>query len=264
MARIEGGAVIIDTDWPGLKLQIDSKNINFRYEEDNTAYQIFAIDGQYIYATVIYKSGQAPQNQNTYDVWRDDFELYYKNRTTDFSSTNPIFLTNNDGYSIILQDGYAVNIKDGYGIGSIGTDGYNYHLLKTDTSGRLVVVGAGTVGTSVGGILSIQGVAGGVTVPISGSISALNSSTSATTSVAASASNTTLLSANSNRLGATIFNDSTIANLFVKLGSTASLTSFTVRITPYSYYEVPFNYTGIIAGIWNVAIGDVRITEFSV
>ena len=69
--------------------------------------------------------------------------------------------------------------------------------------------------------------------------------------------------ANSSRKGATIHNDSG-ANLFVKLGATASIASFTVRISSQGYYEVPFNYTGIIDGIWaSGGAGDARITELT-
>lgn len=89
----------------------------------------------------------------------------------------------------------------------------------------------------------------------------IRSSTGTTTTVAASATSVTLLSANANRLGATIYNDSAFANLFVKLGATASTTSFAVRLTPNGYYEVPYGYTGIIDGIWSVASGNARIVE---
>jgi hypothetical protein len=71
-----------------------------------------------------------------------------------------------------------------------------------------------------------------------------------------------LLVANAARLGATIYNDGT-ANLFVKLGTTASTTSFTVRVLSQGYYEVPFGYTGAIDGIWSVANGSARITELT-
>lgn len=86
--------------------------------------------------------------------------------------------------------------------------------------------------------------------------------TSATTSVAASATNVTLLASNNARAGATIYNDST-AILYVKLGATASTTSFAVALQSQEYYEVPFGYTGIIDGIWASATGNARITELT-
>src|SRR5271169_3708738 len=53
---------------------------------------------------------------------------------------------------------------------SAGSDGTNSRYLLVDTSGRLVTVGAGTAGTPIGGVVSIQGVAGGTSVPISGTV----------------------------------------------------------------------------------------------
>ena len=64
-----------------------------------------SIHPQYFYQTIIYKSGQAPQNQSTYDTWRTEFESTYKNRTTDFTSTQPFYLTTIDGYTVVLKDG---------------------------------------------------------------------------------------------------------------------------------------------------------------
>jgi hypothetical protein len=69
-----------------------------------------------------------------------------------------------------------------------------------------------------------------------------------------------LLAANADRLGATIFNDSS-AILYVRLGTTASTSNFTVKMVADAYYEVPFNYTGRIDGIWASATGNARITE---
>jgi hypothetical protein len=88
--------------------------------------------------------------------------------------------------------------------------------------------------------------------------------TSAVTSVADTATSTTLLASNANRLGASIANDSSSV-LYVKFGTTASATDYTVRLSQYAYYEVPFNYTGRIDGIWATDPGDgaARITELT-
>ena len=91
-----------------------------------------------------------------------------------------------------------------------------------------------------------------------------SSDSSSVTSVADSATNVTLLAANTARLGATIWNSST-AVLFVKLGATASASSFTVQLIPGAYYEVPFGYRGIIDGIWasDPGTGAAVITELT-
>jgi hypothetical protein len=81
-------------------------------------------------------------------------------------------------------------------------------------------------------------------------------------SVAGSASSVSLLASNANRLGATIYNDST-AILYLKLGTTASTTSYTAQLPSNGYYEVPFAYTGAIDGIWATSTGNARVTELA-
>lgn len=77
------------------------------------------------------------------------------------------------------------------------------------------------------------------------------------------ATSTTLLAANTSRKGASIHNDST-AVLYVKFGTTASATSFTVKMAADAHYEVPFGFTGRIDGIWaSDASGAARITELT-
>jgi hypothetical protein len=103
-------------------------------------------------------------------------------------------------------------------------------------------------------------------IPISGSITASpgTSSTSSVTSVASSASNVTMLSSNASRKNATFYNDSTqIA--YLKLGATASSTSYTVQLQAGQYYELPTGqiYTGQIDAIWASANGNMRITELT-
>lgn len=90
-----------------------------------------------------------------------------------------------------------------------------------------------------------------------------SSSTSSVTSVAASTTSVSLLAANTNRVLATIYNDAN-KTLYVKLGATASTTSFTIQIFQNSYWELPASYTGAIDGIWaSGASGNARITELS-
>jgi hypothetical protein len=82
-------------------------------------------------------------------------------------------------------------------------------------------------------------------------------------SVSASVTNVTLLSANVGRLGATCYNDSAQYTLYLKLGVTASTSSYSVQMIPGAYFEVPYGYTGQIDGIWSGAVGNARITELS-
>lgn len=90
--------------------------------------------------------------------------------------------------------------------------------------------------------------------------------TSARTQITATTTEGVLLAANTNRLGAIITNDAS-AVLYVGLGTvTVSATDHTARLQRYDYYELPFNWTGQIRGLWSLASGDggARITEVSV
>lgn len=90
------------------------------------------------------------------------------------------------------------------------------------------------------------------------------SGTATLANVASSATNVTLRAANTARLGLTMYNDST-SSCYVKLGATASATSFTVFLGPTAYYELPgpHVYTGIVDGIWAAANGNMRVTELT-
>jgi hypothetical protein len=87
--------------------------------------------------------------------------------------------------------------------------------------------------------------------------------TSTTSSVPFSLTNVNLLPTNLNRLGATIYNESSSGFLYIKLGSTASTSSYTIRLLPLDYYEIPFSYTGQIDAIWTSANGVARIDELT-
>lgn len=79
--------------------------------------------------------------------------------------------------------------------------------------------------------------------------------------VTASTTSQLFFSSSSARRLATIYNDST-AVLYVIFGSgAASSTSFTVKMAPDSYYEVPEVFRGQISGVWATATGSARITQ---
>jgi hypothetical protein len=141
-----------------------------------------------------------------------------------------------------------------------GTDGTNLRgatVFDADTGGGTqYVMGVVLRQSASGGSVEL----GTTTNPVV--VEDVPSSTSSVTSVAASATNVTLLASNTNRVMATIFNDGN-AQLYVKLGTTASTTSFTVKIAANGYYELPYKYTGQIDGIWSAANGSARITELT-
>lgn len=86
------------------------------------------------------------------------------------------------------------------------------------------------------------------------------------TSVAASITVVTLIAANVNRFGYTVYNDST-ATLYLSNAAAASLTAYSLQIAPAGYYECPVlggrGYTGIVTALWSAAQGSARIVEHS-
>ena len=124
----------------------------------------------------------------------------------------------------------------------------------------------GTVTAQINQVVSVSngGPIGSSTDPVyvTGSFTAtFDPSTSASvTPIASSATVVTLQAANGARRGLLVYNAST-KNLYLKLGSAASLTSFSVKMSSQGYFEVPGNYTGIVTGIWDAANGFAYVTE---
>jgi hypothetical protein len=72
----------------------------------------------------------------------------------------------------------------------------------------------------------------------------------------------TVATASTGRLGCTIYNSGP-GSLYIILGTaTASTSVFTARLNTGDYYEVPFNYTGLIGGIFATA-GTAEVTTLS-
>ncbi|MBD2596460.1 hypothetical protein H6G74_19295 [Nostoc spongiaeforme FACHB-130] len=88
------------------------------------------------------------------------------------------------------------------------------------------------------------------------------SSISTPSSVTASTGSITILASNSNRKGGTIWNNST-ARLYIEFGATASTSAFTAKLEADGYYEIPFNYTGAISGIWTAVNGNALVRELT-
>ena len=86
------------------------------------------------------------------------------------------------------------------------------------------------------------------------------SSTGTPTTVPSSTNSVTILAANSNRKGATFWNEST-AILYLQIGAVAAPNSFTAKLLPQGYYELPFHYIGVVSGIWSAINGNVLVTE---
>jgi hypothetical protein len=87
---------------------------------------------------------------------------------------------------------------------------------------------------------------------------------SAVNPVASTTTNgTTLQAANASRAGLYIYNDST-AILYVKLGTGATPTDWSLKVKPDGFYELPPPYyRGAVSGVWAAANGFARVTEVS-
>lgn len=100
-------------------------------------------------------------------------------------------------------------------------------------------------------------------VGLSSSISTIvpRASTRTVTSVTASLTSVQVLAANSNRLGASIYNDST-AYMYLKAGTGASSSSKTLTLAPKTFYELlPCDNLEYTAA-WSSATGSADITEW--
>jgi hypothetical protein len=81
------------------------------------------------------------------------------------SSSNNVLITS-DGTELPVTTA-STTVATNRALLVAGSDGTNNRFITLDSSGRQLVVGAGTAGTAAGGVITIQGVAGGVVVPIS-------------------------------------------------------------------------------------------------
>jgi hypothetical protein len=132
--------------------------------------------------------------------------------------------------------------------------------LQADVADGLIVTSVQRVQDGEGNVFGIDR-----NFPVDGTVTA--NPTRATTGGTGSTDFTstsygTIATASTGRLGCTIFNSGP-GNLHVILGTaTASTSVFTARLSAGDYYEVPFNYTGLIGGIFATA-GTAEVTTLS-
>jgi hypothetical protein len=108
--------------------------------------------------------------------------------------------------------------------------------------------------------------AAGLVVRVAGSVSFSEArpATATVTSTSVTNVNTNLLASNANRLGALFWNDSNATNAFIKLGTTATTASFSVRLAGKSLYEIQSPvYTGNIDAITLAGSATVLTTELT-
>lgn len=80
------------------------------------------------------------------------------------------------------------------------------------------------------------------------------------TFVASTTDSVTLLEPKKQRVGFSIFNNST-SPLYLDYGDAVSLENFAVKIKPKAYFESPFKTPQKIRGVWEAADGRALIRE---
>ena len=152
--------------------------------------------------------------------------------------------------------------------------------ILVDDDGKVIFSSAITIGAVTGPLTDTELRA--TAVPVSGTVTASGPVTdaqlraapvpvkgptvaSATLSnVESSATSVAVLASNANRKQFRIENDSS-AVLYVKLGTTASATDYSIKLAAGAAYESNplLVYTGAIHGIWASANGYARVTELA-
>jgi hypothetical protein len=128
--------------------------------------------------------------------------------------------------------------------------------FNQDANGNTQMVGVGAAGTPDAGVLTIQGITGGTSIPVTPA----PASTATITSVASTTSTVVLKAANVNRKGLVLYNNST-KTCFVAFAATSTNAAFTVLMQANSLYEMQTLYTGTVSAIWQNTNGAMLVTE---
>lgn len=80
--------------------------------------------------------------------------------------------------------------------------------------------------------------------------------------VLSSITTVSVMNANQNRKGGTIYNNAG-TTVLIKLGTAATTSVYTVKMVDQSYYELPFGYVGVVAGISASNAGILTVTEIT-
>lgn len=136
----------IFTTWSHLRTVVDDKHLPIQFKYNTDGYNVFAVDNGVVYETIIYNN--AVPDPSVYSQVQNDSDK------SDFL-TNYQPTANRVMQAFAARDGYTTNV---YPILQGGTDGGGIvRIFRSDTSSRQVFVGAGTAGSPVGGLLTVQG-----------------------------------------------------------------------------------------------------------
>lgn len=189
---------------------------------------------------------------------------------SDGSLTTDI-LTDTDGRLMNVGAAAAGSAVAGNPLRIGGSDGSLTTDILTDAAGHLLIAGPDAAGAAPSANPILMAGWDGTNVQIfktdstgALAINEVKASASSIASFAASTSAATFLAANAAREGAVIYNDSN-RPLYIKLGASASTSSFSVRVGAMGYYEIPASYTGDVSALWDDAAADgaALVTELT-
>ena len=123
---------------------------------------------------------------------------------------------------------------------------------------------ATSVTGAVGLVPSASIIVGGFATAATASVRAIGASTTTVSSANASTTNFTLLNSTPSRQGATFFKEGS-NTCYLKLGATATATSYTVKLSNNGYYELPEDYTGRVDILFSTAVAGniLYVTEIT-
>ena len=188
--------------------------------------------------------------------------------------------TVNQGDAGSVPESWFVRITDGTQVLGTGSSAPLFVTgnLALDPNSTVVVSGATFDGdnllVAVSGVNVLSGaltITGSVTlgeqpIEVTGTLSTtpLRCPNTTVTGFGASSTVATVLPANALRCGATFFMDGN-SRAFIKLGTGASTTDFSVEVRNNGYFELPGNYTGVVTVVFNNnnAGNVLRITEIT-
>lgn len=193
------------------------------------------------------------------------------------SSTGIVNFLNIDSNGAALVTG-SFDINDAQG--NHGTPDQSWYMVITDGTSSQALGAAEAGPLWITGTVDTLGPEGTAADPmfVTGSVAILEQPISVTGSLTTSpekcpsatvsGTNATitpvqLLAANGNRCGATFFYNGS-KTVYLKFGTGASATDFTVRLSALAYYELPFNYTGVVTAVWDTTgggAGTIQTTE---
>jgi hypothetical protein len=121
----------------------------------------------------------------------------------------------------------------------------------------------GSAGTPATDVVTVQGISGGTSIPISGTVNTYpQQGTTVTNSNFTSTTSATLVSAVADREVLTIYNEGA-GTLFINVGGSCSTTSYQVRLFSGEYWEAPAGQQSLQhSGIYSTA-GTARVTQIS-